>query len=295
MTEFINEILKISYFIFLSFCLAFILLIVVYLLSFTSKIDYEKSSAYECGFTPFSETNYPFEISFALVAILFLLFDIEILYLYPICTSILSFTSIEILYLVGFFIIVALGLVYEISKNIVHFFDYSSRDITNTNYYVNFHYEKSFNNRYHNIPRFRSIYDNSNNFQKRNYHTNRSIMKVSDHSLINKLYRNILKYLFIWILFIRSFFITEKSYRICIFLMPIMNLIFVILSNLYPMVITQFTCMYFFMYFGTQVIVYDFLGSKITDHILSNTDPILLFTTLLISLYAMYLEVLLLH
>lgn len=126
MSEFINELLKISYFILMSFGLAFILLGAVYIISFTSKIDFEKSSAYECGFQPFSESNFPFEVQFALIAILFLLFDIEILYLYPLCTSILEFDTLEIIYLIWFFIIVTVGLVYEISRHIVHFFDYDN-------------------------------------------------------------------------------------------------------------------------------------------------------------------------
>ena len=58
MSEYVNELIKIGYFIGLSFLLGTILLYVVYVLSFTSKVDFEKSSAYECGFQPFSETNY---------------------------------------------------------------------------------------------------------------------------------------------------------------------------------------------------------------------------------------------
>ena len=124
MSEYINELIKIGFFIGLSFILAFILLGAVYLISFTSKVDFEKSSAYECGFQPFSETTFPFEVQFALIGILFLLFDIEILYLYPLCTSILQFDITEIIYLIIFFIIVTLGLLYEISRNIVVFFTY---------------------------------------------------------------------------------------------------------------------------------------------------------------------------
>lgn len=124
MSEYIKEIIKIGYFLGMSLTLALILLFVVYLISFTSKVDFEKSSAYECGFQPFSETNYPFEVQFALIAILFLLFDIEILYLYPLCTSIMDFNGFEIFYLVCFFVIVTLGLLYEISRHIVNFFNY---------------------------------------------------------------------------------------------------------------------------------------------------------------------------
>lgn len=126
MSTFISELKNIAIFVGISFVLALILLVAVYILSFTSKIDFEKSSAYECGFQPFSEANYPFEVQFALIAILFLLFDIEILYLFPLGTSIIQCQTIELLYILLFFIIVALGLIYEISRHIVEFFNEST-------------------------------------------------------------------------------------------------------------------------------------------------------------------------
>ena len=42
-----------------------------------------KRSAYECGFDPFDKLGHPFEIRFYLVAILFLIFDLEISFLFP--------------------------------------------------------------------------------------------------------------------------------------------------------------------------------------------------------------------
>lgn len=119
MSYFQFELQNIGIFVGISFMLALILLVVVYILSFSTKIDYEKSSVYECGFQPFSEANYPFEVQFALIAIMFLLFDIEILYLYPLGTSILHLHTIELLYIVGFFMIISLGILYEVSRNVV--------------------------------------------------------------------------------------------------------------------------------------------------------------------------------
>jgi len=43
----------------------------------------EKVSAYECGFDPFSDTRQQFEVRFFLVAILFIIFDLEISLLFP--------------------------------------------------------------------------------------------------------------------------------------------------------------------------------------------------------------------
>lgn len=122
MTFFFHELTKIFYFILFSCALAAILLIAVFILSFSQKIDLEKSSVYECGFQPFGETNYPFEVQFSLIGVLFLLFDIEILYLFPILQSFTKFNSLETFFFILFFGIVLLGLLYEISREIVRFF-----------------------------------------------------------------------------------------------------------------------------------------------------------------------------
>jgi len=47
------------------------------------KPDAEKISSYECGFNPFSDARSKFEVRFYLVGILFIIFDLEIVYLYP--------------------------------------------------------------------------------------------------------------------------------------------------------------------------------------------------------------------
>lgn len=47
------------------------------------RLDLQKATAYECGFDPFGEARSPFDVGFYLVAILFLVFDIEVAYLLP--------------------------------------------------------------------------------------------------------------------------------------------------------------------------------------------------------------------
>jgi NADH-quinone oxidoreductase subunit A len=47
------------------------------------RIDVEKAMSYECGFDPFVDTRIPFDVGFYLVAILFLIFDIEVAFLFP--------------------------------------------------------------------------------------------------------------------------------------------------------------------------------------------------------------------
>jgi len=120
MTYLVLELKNIFIFATLAFTVSLILFIAVYLMSFTSKVEFEKSSAYECGFAPFSETSFPFEVQFALIAIMFLLFDIEVLYLYPLVSSILIFSSFDFIIFTLFFVILTFGIVFEVSRNVMN-------------------------------------------------------------------------------------------------------------------------------------------------------------------------------
>lgn len=73
----------------------------------------EKISAYECGFQPFEDSRIPFDIHFYMVAILFLIFDLEILFLVPWAVSIefVGFFGYNVMFI--FFSILTLGFVYE--------------------------------------------------------------------------------------------------------------------------------------------------------------------------------------
>lgn len=121
MTTFFAEYLNIFIFIVCSFVLSLILLAAVYIMSFTSKVDLEKSSAYECGFQPFSETSYPFEVQFAVIAIMFLLFDIEVLYLFPLISSLYTLLTVDVVIILGFYFLLLVGLLFEISRKVLDF------------------------------------------------------------------------------------------------------------------------------------------------------------------------------
>jgi NADH:ubiquinone oxidoreductase subunit 3 (subunit A) len=116
----IQDLYGIAYFVIFAFVLAVVLLMVSFGLTYTSKLDLDKSSAYECGFNPFSETRSEFEVHFYLIAILFLLFDVEILYLFPLTGIFLSFSFSSYIYLFMFFVILLIGLVYEISRGVLN-------------------------------------------------------------------------------------------------------------------------------------------------------------------------------
>lgn len=75
--------------------------------------DKEKVSVYECGFDPFHNPGEPFSVRFFLIAILFLIFDLEITYLLPWSnfSAYLSINGQTIVYI--FVIILVIGLIYE--------------------------------------------------------------------------------------------------------------------------------------------------------------------------------------
>lgn len=65
-------------FILIGFLLFFLSFLLVY-----QKQNNEKISSYECGFNPFSDARNKFEVRYYLVAILFIIFDLELLFLFP--------------------------------------------------------------------------------------------------------------------------------------------------------------------------------------------------------------------
>ena len=76
-----------------SIILAFVIIGLSYALSVASP-DSEKVSAYECGFDPYEDARNVFDVRFYLVAILFIIFDLEAVYFFPWSVS-MSFLSLE--------------------------------------------------------------------------------------------------------------------------------------------------------------------------------------------------------
>jgi NADH:ubiquinone oxidoreductase subunit 3 (subunit A) len=66
----------------LSLLISSLLLFLSYTLAVQTP-DPEKTSAYECGFEPFEDARNRFDVRFYIVAILFLIFDIEVVFLFP--------------------------------------------------------------------------------------------------------------------------------------------------------------------------------------------------------------------
>ena len=86
-----NSLIKTEYtlvlfFVVIASVLTFILIGASYFLA-NQNPESEKLSAYECGFEPYDDTRHVFDVRFCVIAILFILFDIEIMFLMPWCVS----------------------------------------------------------------------------------------------------------------------------------------------------------------------------------------------------------------
>ena len=80
--NFLSEYLSIIIFLFIALFLSVGFIVANYLAS-PSNPDPEKLSAYECGFEAFDDSRMEFDVRFYLVAILFIIFDLEIAFLFP--------------------------------------------------------------------------------------------------------------------------------------------------------------------------------------------------------------------
>ena len=80
------------------------------------KPDYEKLSAYECGFDPFDDARGKFDVRFYLVSILFIIFDLEVSFLFPWALTLNKVTMFGFWSMVLFLIILTVGFIYEWKK-----------------------------------------------------------------------------------------------------------------------------------------------------------------------------------
>ena len=76
----------------------------------------EKLSAYECGFEPFEDTRMKFDVRYYLVAILFILFDLEIAFLFPWAVTLNEIGSFGFWSMMIFLLVLVVGFVYEWMK-----------------------------------------------------------------------------------------------------------------------------------------------------------------------------------
>jgi len=73
----------------------------------------EKLSAYECGFEPFDDARRRFDVRYYLVAILFIIFDIEVAFLFPWAITLAHIGLFGLLSMIGFLAVLTVGFIYE--------------------------------------------------------------------------------------------------------------------------------------------------------------------------------------
>nr|ART65984.1 NADH dehydrogenase subunit 3 [Stereomastis sculpta] len=113
-----------SLFVMSAFSLSLIIMILSTFLSKKTIADLEKNSPFECGFDPKSSARLPFSLRFFLIAVIFLIFDVEITLLLPL-TTILQLSNIFSWCFTGisFLLILLLGLYYEWVKGALEWAD----------------------------------------------------------------------------------------------------------------------------------------------------------------------------
>ncbi len=110
------SVFKEEYFgVFIFLIIAIVLALVIAGLSYTltsQKPESEKLSSYECGFEPYEDTRNKFDVKFCLVAILFILFDIEVVFLLPWSITLSQLNLLGFWSMIDFLLELGIGFIY---------------------------------------------------------------------------------------------------------------------------------------------------------------------------------------
>lgn len=115
MENLLGEYLPIVIFIGISLVIGLALLISPFILAFKNP-DPEKLSAYECGFNAFDDARMTFDVRFYLVAILFIIFDLEVAFLFPWAVAFGDLGMFGFVSMMIFLAILTIGFIYEWKK-----------------------------------------------------------------------------------------------------------------------------------------------------------------------------------
>jgi NADH-quinone oxidoreductase subunit A len=115
LSDFLKDYLSIIIFLVIALGLSSAFVLINFILA-PSNPDPEKLSAYECGFEPFEDSRMEFDVRFYLVAILFIIFDLEIAFLFPWAISLGSIGLFGFVSMMIFLFILTVGFIYEWKK-----------------------------------------------------------------------------------------------------------------------------------------------------------------------------------
>jgi NADH-quinone oxidoreductase subunit A len=115
MPELLRDYLPIAIFMGIAGAITLALMIAPLLIAY-SKPDPEKLSAYECGFEAFGDSRMKFDVRFYLVSILFIIFDLEVAFLFPWAVSLGKIGIFGFWSMMIFLAILTIGFIYEWRK-----------------------------------------------------------------------------------------------------------------------------------------------------------------------------------
>ena len=106
-----NELLPIFFYLLIAIILSIIIITFSYILVIQNP-ETEKLSTYECGFEPYEDARHKFDVKFYLVAILFIIFDIETMFLLPWSISLSQLNLLGFWSMIDFIIELGVGFLY---------------------------------------------------------------------------------------------------------------------------------------------------------------------------------------
>ncbi|NCO87060.1 MAG: NADH-quinone oxidoreductase subunit A [Rhodobacterales bacterium] len=115
MDELLREYLPIIIFLGLAIALGAILILAAAIVAVRNP-DPEKVSAYECGFNAFDDARMKFDVRFYLVSILFIIFDLEVAFLFPWAVAFKDVSMVGFWSMMAFLGVLTAGFVYEWKK-----------------------------------------------------------------------------------------------------------------------------------------------------------------------------------
>ncbi|MGR3676385.1 MAG: NADH-quinone oxidoreductase subunit A [Paracoccaceae bacterium] len=115
MEDMLREYLPILVFLVVAIGLGIVLILAAVVLAVRNP-DPEKVSAYECGFNAFDDARMKFDVRFYLVAILFIIFDLEIAFLFPWAVGFQGLSDASFWSMMMFLAVLTIGFAYEWKK-----------------------------------------------------------------------------------------------------------------------------------------------------------------------------------
>jgi NADH-quinone oxidoreductase subunit A len=114
-SDLVNDYLPLAIFMGVAAALGLAMLVSPFLIAY-SKPDPEKLSAYECGFNAFDDARMKFDVRFYLVAILFIIFDLEVAFLFPWAVAFKDVGLFGFWSMMVFLCVLTIGFIYEWRK-----------------------------------------------------------------------------------------------------------------------------------------------------------------------------------